>query len=260
MTMIHHYTSIAALASILRHRTIRFGRLDGLDDTQEAQCIGGIDFGKMLFASCWVSKGQEDIAQWAMYGDAMRGVRISLPPQPFAEIPRISESVATPELRYQGYTLLPDMFDDECQFISKVNYVDDVADEYAKRIEMIPTEGFRINGRTTELATFKNQYWSFQQEVRFILHAVVGPTGWSSIEEWAAGMKALNDSGKWGPHGPDVRFIDRDLSEGALTYGEVTLGPLSSDADRLIVEALISTLAPGLRLRESELKGLIRHR
>lgn len=62
-SLIHHYTSIGALAAILRHKTIRFGRLDTLDDTQEAQSIGGFDFGQMLFASCWVEKSEEDIAQ-----------------------------------------------------------------------------------------------------------------------------------------------------------------------------------------------------
>lgn len=125
--MIHHYTSIAALAAILRHRTIRFGRLDTLDDTQEAQSIGGFDFGTMLFASCWVEKDEEDIVQWAMYGDAMKGVRISLPRQPFAQVPRLSDPASIPSLRCQGYTLTPDLIDDERQFLSRVVYVDDVA-------------------------------------------------------------------------------------------------------------------------------------
>ena len=257
--LIHHYTSIGALAAILRHRTIRFGRLDTLDDTQEAQRIGNFEFGKMLFASCWVEQHQEDIAQWAMYGDAMKGVRISLPRQPFALVPRLASFDSINEIRGQGYILSPDHIDDEKDFLSRVNYVDDVAAEYASRVEIVG-DGFRINGRATALATFKNKYWSFQREVRFILHASPGPSGWSNDSEWAVKFGELAKSGGWGAFGPETTFIDRALAIDALDRGEVVLGPLATESDRLIVESLIATLAPGLQLRNSKLTGLIRHR
>src|SRR3546814_7313580 len=48
-----------------------------------AQTIVGIDFGAKLFASCWIKQDVEDIVQWSMYGNSMRGVRISLPDDPF---------------------------------------------------------------------------------------------------------------------------------------------------------------------------------
>lgn len=258
--MIHHYTSIAALAAILRHKTIRFGRLDTLDDTQEAQRIGNFNFGGMLFASCWVEKGEEDIAQWAMYGDAMRGVRISLPRQPFACVPIMSDPASISDPRHQGYILSPDLIDDESEFLSRVKYVEDVAAEYAARVEMLGTDGFRVHGRPTALATFKNRYWSFQEEVRFILHAAPGPASWTNDREWATKFQELVEGGGWGPFGPAVRFIDRGLSDNAFAEGEVVLSPLTNDSDRLIVESLIATLAPELRLRQSDLTGLIRHR
>lgn len=34
---IHHYTSLETLALILNHRTIRFNRLDKVDDMEEAE-------------------------------------------------------------------------------------------------------------------------------------------------------------------------------------------------------------------------------
>lgn len=258
--MIHHYTSIAALAAILRHKTIRFGRLDTLDDTQEAQHVGHINFGRMLFASCWVEKGEEDIAQWAMYGDAMRGVRISLPRLPFADVPRISDPLSMLRSRYQGYMLTPDIIDCPEDFLSRVVYVDDVAECYATRIESFDLNGVRINGRATALATFKNRYWEFQKEVRFILHAVPGPTGWTNDQEWALKFAELVETDKWGMLGPDVLYIDRALSHDALSCADVVLGPLASDSDRLIVESLIASWAPKLSLRDSKLTGLIRHR
>lgn len=257
--LIHHYTSIGAFAAILRHRTIRFGRLDTLDDTQEAQRIGSFDFGKMLFASCWVEKHEEDIAQWAMYGDAMRGVRISLPRQPFALVPRLTSLDSMRDVRGQGYILSPDLIDDENDFLSRVSYVDDVAAEYASRVEIIDG-GFRINGRATTIATFKNKYWSFQREVRFVLHASPGPAGWDNDNEWATKFGELAKSGGWGAFGPETTFIDRALAADALDRGAVVLGPLATESDRLIVESLIATLAPRVQLRHSKLTGLIRHR
>lgn len=258
--MIHHYTSIAALAAILRNGTIRFARLDTLDDTQEAQSIGGVNFGEMLFASCWVDRSEEEIAQWAMYGDAMKGVRISLPRQPFAQVPRISDLASMLSIRGQGYMVAPDLIDNELDFLSRVNYVDDIAAEYAARFERIESGGFRIKGRPTVLATFKGRHWSFQEEVRFILQAMPGPTSWTSDSEWAEKFQNMAAAGEWGAFGPKLRFIDRDLSADSLTQGEVVLGPLADESSRVIVEALIASFAPGMRLRKSDLTGLIRHR
>lgn len=259
---IHHYTSIASLASILRHRTLRFGRLDTLDDTEEAQEIDEFNFGRMLFASCWVEKEEEDIAQWAMYGNAMKGVRISLPRQPFACVPLMSDSQSPMiDLCHHGYMLLPDTVDSAEDFLSRVIYVDDVAEEYRKRVKVSGPSSMTYHGRPTSLATFKNRYWEFQQEVRFILLAAAGPSGWKDQEEWAAMFtKMATESMDWAKKGPAVKFIDMELASDALEKGEITLGPLANDADRLIVDALVTTLAPGLTVRDSRLKGLIRHR
>ncbi len=258
---IHHYTSIASLASILRHRTIRFGRLDTLDDTEEAQEIGGFNFGRLLFASCWVEKEEEDIAQWAMYGNAMKGVRISLPRQPFACVPRISDphSVMS-EKSHQGYLIVPNQIDSAEEFLSRVSYVDDVAKEYSKRVTTPAPDSIKINGSGTALATFKNKAWEFQQEVRFILFAVRGPSGWKNQKEWAAMFADITKDADWMKQGPENKFIDRELAPDALDRGEIMLGPLANDADRLVVDALVATLAPGLTVRDSRLKGLIRHR
>src|SRR3546814_13100994 len=81
--MIHHYTSVAALEAILRSGRLRFTRLDLFDDVIEAQTIAGIDFGAKFFASCWGKQDVEDIVQWSLYGNSMRGVRISLPDEHF---------------------------------------------------------------------------------------------------------------------------------------------------------------------------------
>lgn len=190
----------------------------------------------------------------------MKGVRISLPRQPFAQVPRLSDPESMLHIRGQGYILSPDHIADESEFLSRVHYVDDVSAEYASRVELLQPHGFRVSGRATSLATVKNKYWEFQQEVRFVLHALNGPAGWIPELDWLESFREFTEAGVWGAFGPQATFIDRPLAANALIRGEVTLGPLTNESDHVVVESLIATLAPGLRLRNSKLTGLIRHR
>ena len=51
---IHQYTSIDSLALILKNKTIRFKRLDKMDDIEEAALSNaGIHLGGFMFVSCW---------------------------------------------------------------------------------------------------------------------------------------------------------------------------------------------------------------
>ncbi len=258
--LVHHYTSIGALASILRHRTIRFSRLNTLDDTEEEQRVGDYDFGAKLFASCWVEEDVEDIAQWAMYGHAMKGVRLSLPRQPFALVPKFGPTHILPtELFFDGYSLLPDSDNDD-DFIREVVYVDDVHAEYLKRVQVHANGDCAISGRHTDLATFKHTRWSFQREVRFILHAMLSPAGCKDHAEWHQKFLEIAGSFRWRYGGPDTPFIDLPIAKSALEKAEIVLGPLCDNSDQLIVESLSATLAPTARIRSSQLTGLIRNR
>lgn len=78
MSIIHHYTSINTLSLILKYQTIRFNRLDRVDDVSEAKFYGKYELGKFLFVSCWTDSNVESIPLWHIYTDKMRGVRISL--------------------------------------------------------------------------------------------------------------------------------------------------------------------------------------
>lgn len=257
--LVHHYTSIGALASILRNRTIRFSRLNTLDDTEEEQRVGDYDFGAKLFVSCWVEEDAEDIAQWAMYGHAMKGVRLSLPRQPFALVPKFGPTQALNDLFFDGYGLLPDS-DADVDFIRRVVYVDDVQGEYRKRVQVRANGDCVISGRHTDLATFKHMRWSFQREVRFILHAVLAPAACKDGAEWHQKFMEIVGSFRWRYGGPDTAFIDLPIDEGAFEKIEIVLGPLCDHSDQLIVESLVASLAPTARIHRSQLTGLIRHR
>lgn len=83
--IIHHYTSLQTLALILKNQTIRFNRLDLVDDASELDSIPDF-FRSYLFASCWTESEDESIPLWKMYTPNMQGVKISLPKKTFREI------------------------------------------------------------------------------------------------------------------------------------------------------------------------------
>jgi len=77
---IHHYTSIENLALILKNKTIRFTRLDKVDDSEEAGLsCKNIQLSYYTFVSCWTDSEEESIPLWKMYaGKEMHGIRIEL--------------------------------------------------------------------------------------------------------------------------------------------------------------------------------------
>lgn len=65
---IYHYTSLESLALILQNKTIRFNRLDKVDDLEEGNVESlGIKFCKYIFVSCWTEDENENI----LYGRCM---------------------------------------------------------------------------------------------------------------------------------------------------------------------------------------------
>ena len=98
MKTLYQYTSLNALAMILKNQEIRFSNLCLMDDPLE-QFVRIYDYdtkdrhltyirknyGKYCFVSCWTDDEKESIAMWDMYGDRKQGVRISMPQDMFDE-------------------------------------------------------------------------------------------------------------------------------------------------------------------------------
>lgn len=277
---IFHYTSIESLALILRWRTIRFTRLDCVDDVREAQRHAGIDFGRYFFVSCWTLDDVESIPQWNMYSDRMRGVRLELPAYPFGrdqlrpppqwsginvqgniESPLSFESLWGPT-----YFIAP-MFLKPEHFAGSMNYVDDVESVYAHSIrrQVNPidgTERLRI-AELPLLPRFKSADWRFQKEYRFSLFVL------PSLPPPPSGIGAPQFADRVGDHmsqsflnnvDPGVDFIDVPLSPAALDELVVRTGPLLSPGMEVCVSALLSQLAPNARHERSSLSGTIRRR
>ena len=59
--MLYHYTTIDTLALILKNKTIRFNRLDKVDDVEEDAFSNGVHLGQYIFVSCWTKNSEESI-------------------------------------------------------------------------------------------------------------------------------------------------------------------------------------------------------
>ncbi len=277
---IYHYTNLDSLALILKSRTIRFTRLDRVDDVREAQSHIGIDFGKYFFVSCWTTEATESIPKWNMYSDQMRGVRIELPEFPFQQLPMrppagwtgiesqgdIYGPIPFEELWGTTYFVAP-MFLKREHFAGPMNYVDDVEAVYRASIrrEIQPgknSQTIHIDGLPL-LPRNKSKDWAFQREYRFSLFILPSPSLPSAgpgDPQFAARAGAETSQAFLSNVDPGITHFDVAIDPAALQSLIVRTGPLATAGAIATAEALTRAFAPDARTERSVLSGFIRSR
>lgn len=273
---IYHYTSVESLALILSYRTIRFTRLDQVDDVTEAQTHANIQFGKYLFASCWTQEEADNIAQWKMYGADMMGVRIELPNYPFRRLTiddtsylRLSGDRTSPlsnsDLYGKTYFVSPPLTEG-MGFGGPVEYVSDVTAEYAAAVSPYTDEGGNPAvwiSNVPRLARLKSNIWEFQAEYRFFLQVLPISPGSSTdgpLLEPTPGQVAAAWANMREGRDPGITYFDVPIDPNILDQMVIRIGPLCTPGGRRCVEALAKTFAPNARVEESPLTGNIRRR
>lgn len=80
---LYQYTTMSSVLAILEHKTIRFTRLDSLNDLNEGCCGEYAHLKKYVYISSWSADERESIPMWSLYGrkkDVLdEGVRIKVP-------------------------------------------------------------------------------------------------------------------------------------------------------------------------------------
>jgi hypothetical protein len=276
---LHHYTTIDTLALILKNRTIRFNRLDYVDDVGESHKYGEYNLSRYLFVSCWTNTDEENIPLWHMYSKGMTGIRLSLPIDPFDYQPLKPHPVLGGQVTGQLLSFLPieEIFTNEyiinatCMFnkktlIRQVEYVDEnKLAEIRKQAVQITVDA---NGNAwtqiagpTELAGYKSKKWEFQAEVRYVIMAMPSPPI-SPGEDPASNLannfspfliKSIQDG-----TGPNKDFFDISISPSAIDNIKITLAPLSTEADQIIIDALLQKYAKNGTSSKSSLTHVIR--
>ena len=256
-TSIYHYTSIATLALILKYKTIRFNNLMNVDDMEEASVEDFSEFGRFCFASCWTKDNFESIALWNLYTPNMGGVRIRLPQDLFSfyynngscsncfyssdgYIGKTCKELEYLERNY-GYS-------SSFEFID-VNYTDD---EKKINTNLINRDGNGISFIPTEVGKYKKKQWEFQKESRFLLKV------FPYTDDDIFMSPRLHTSHKFKEPIATITdlfaHIDLNIKPSAFNEMEILYSPKMIEADKIIIEALVNSHNPGIKIVNSNLR------
>lgn len=267
---LYHYTSLETLALILRNRTIRFTRLDKVDDPQERRSADSLNLGKMKLVSCWTSAEEESIPMWREYAGAECGVRIQMKRYPFEQYSVSTESLSklsrdavlnAPDGSLDGIHLpLEDFWDKnylffetarDVEMLHEVEYTNDETLMFPKVIRSFEDGGFEAN--LNALGVHKTTAWSYQKEWRYILTAV--PIGIDSVingrlDQIIRANDIMLD--KCDPGIPP--YYDLVISDEAFSSMKIVSSPKMTPGNRVILEALVEKYAPGIEVAESSIE------
>lgn len=264
--ILYKYTTLESLALILKSKCIRLNPLTAMDDLQEAETSDEIKYGKYVFISSWMDQPLESIAMWKLYSNMSCGVRIGLQRFPFKKYTVTSEDMkkAFPNAEISGteadlivpieecfsdnYLLLNFLYN---KSLEKVEYTDESNLLSPKLFDISPQ---RISMRSAELGKYKNTYWEFQNEERYVLRFLPVDVKKITSEVNAASMvyNAFLNTMEFLP------YYDLELNDEAYSSMEITLSPQFSDGNRILLENLCEKYNPHITILESALKGRIK--
>lgn len=269
-SVLYHYASLDTLALILHNRTIRFSRLDKVDDPQEQRSADSKNLGKMKLVSCWTSSDEESIPMWREYAGAECGVRIQMKSYPFMQYSVSTESLSklspdavlnAPGGSFDGLHLpLEDFWDKNYHFfetardreiLHEVEYTNDESLLFPKVINSFENGGLVAD--LNALGVHKTTAWSYQKEWRYILTAV--PIGIDSVvnvrlDQILRANDVILD--KCDPGIP--LYYDLAISDEAFSSMKIVSSPKMTPGNRVILNALVEKYAPGIEVAESSIE------
>ncbi len=275
---IHHYTTIDTLALILKNKTIRFNRLDKVDDLEENITANGVKIGQYSFVSCWTEDESESIPLWKLYTGSGIGVRISLEHEMFKvynnEVPITVNGIPFDPRPVYTRTITPlqdfinaenvvfAVAENEIPFVfKKVQYVLDVNEHIRDLVVKTqhPSNILGITVNTSKFGLYKQERWSFEKESRFVLIIVPGRK-YKNVESFMQGYNGNNMFFDAWNNGiiPSISYYDMHLKDNVFDGMEITLSPAIPEPSRIIVESLVKQYAPQATIRESSLEGKVR--
>jgi hypothetical protein len=274
--LIHHYTDINTFSLILNYKTIRFNRLDRVDDITEEESFKVLKLAKFFFVSCWTYDQNESIPQWNMYTKDMAGVRISFPKKFFNYLPlkvpskykaeqngQIISVIPFEKMFTDSYMILPNFFDEK-HFARKVEYYEDYEKRKNDSINIEIDSKGSFNGQIhdpTGIAAMKSPDWQFQKEFRFVLFifpSIPLPPNGPFSKEFSSKMPDFIAQKLYRGEGPAIEYFDVDINPEVLDHIIVTTGPLCTNGDYLIVESLLEKYTKRGTIKKSKFEGTIR--
>lgn len=252
---IHHYTSIEALEMILKNKSIKFNRLDQVDDKAEYKYDStvydtNIKLGKYTFVSCWTKLKVENIDLWNRYGKGNKGVRISLDEDMFEtyDVGTVNRSFYNNrEYYFENFVV--------SSYINKVNLVEvkyeqNIEPYYKEAIKCF-NQGFAF--KYDNIGIYKKREWALQNESRFIIHAQPFEPALMSSHPLSFPL-ALGAAYKNGMELSE-KALYIPLKQEALEDLEIMMGPKTTDEDLKKVEKILRDCYMIAEIKDSALKG-----
>lgn len=251
-SVLYQYTSVDSLEKILTSRTLRFSRLDTVNDPEEATASDVPLAASSVFVSCWSGTEAEQIPMWSMYGNNFGGVRIRLPANMFTgrKEPMVfakGGALFTVDSWHSITRQLPAMGTDSCAIIgpNKVYYSDDPA--YRNR-KLVYRQAGTAHFYPYDLGMVKGTHWSYEQEWRFKIAALAFEARFPDDEYFNMVTLDLKT------YPVEATALLIPLAPSALDELEVTLGPKADDAALKEVERILASHAPKATLTRSQVR------
>ncbi len=263
---LYHYTNIETLALILKNKTIRFNRLDQVNDLEEGRSeCSGVKIGQYIFVSCWTEDQEESIPLWRLYTEKGVGVRIGIDKEMFKTysyndgdvvngvlMKGNAKTLLSADMLKMSDIFIVPIFNDNV-FYRSVKYVDDIKKALENAVVKNAKGGYNFN--LTQWGAYKNKRWGFENESRFVLNIYPNTHHISSLKpEFASWICHVLDRGI--PN--SINYYDMDLDDNAMETMDITLCPNMSYGNKLIVESLCKTYLGNVVPHESSLTNLIK--
>ncbi len=263
-----HYTSLDALALILKNRTIRFTRLDRVDDPQEKRTADSRNLAKFRYVSCWTAFAEESIPMWREYAGVEAGVRIELPANPFSRYKVEGEDLS----RVGGLLIegspgdvwlrfpLSELWDNgffvseaicSADILHEVIYTDDLNQLFPRVIEQ--GLGGKLCANMGAVGVAKATAWSYQREWRYVLTIYpfdIKRVIESQAETLSEIVEAILDRRE-----PDLPpSFDMGISDEAFGKMGITVSPAISEGSWTILHALLEKYNPSALVKKSNIE------
>lgn len=261
---IYHYTSLDNLALILSHRTLRFNRLDRMDDPCERRFFSiGLDWSPYTYVSCWTETHEENIPLWHMYAKEGVGVRICLDKDCIdwenvllSGFRLLDKQIKQPPgknsgiihgIEYNPFSIYGGIGVENCYH--QIKYIDETHFDSNVRIgggHTLINKELAQNEFQKYIGLYKDKKWAFQNETRFRLFCVPK----YSEEETAISFETFQQIVSQKCHNPFL-YIDLPLKETSFENMEITFGPNASESTITLLKLLKKEFAPSATLRPS---------
>ncbi len=254
---LYHYSSIESFAQILKNKTIRFKRLDLVNDPDEVKIENLNSIKKLVYATSWTEKETEVIPMWKLYTKNSDGVRIRMPISMFydGESQYKSRTINNRQILNvvktfrKGFSVFRD--DNKDDFFSFVDEFKQVIYDDDNSMKNLTLVGIGALEGYPEFSEYIIDIVENKEIENRLIHRKIGLTKkktWEFEHEWRSRIAVFGFKRSFGEFHelcngdkyPSIsEYFDIPLNKDAFRNFEVLIGPNADKSSKIIIEALL---------------------